>query len=71
MKLTISNMLFVKGGTAKTRAQLINKRTAELIEKFQLEAQTSPGNVLYKWTAIWDLLKLRYIGINDDNLAAP
>lgn len=69
-KMTMSDLLVVKGGTAATRAKLRNERTAELIEKFMLEAQSSPGRILYKWTAIWDLLKTRFIGKgNDDQLS--
>ncbi|XP_028408765.1 DELTA-thalatoxin-Avl2a-like [Dendronephthya gigantea] len=69
-KMTMSDLLVVKGGTPETRAKLRKERTAELIEKFMLEAQSSPGRILYKWTGIWNLLKQRFIGVgNDDQLS--
>ena len=68
-KLTMSDTLILKGGTAETRAQLREKRTAELIENFMCEAQSSPGNVLFKFTSVWDILKERFLGASDDNLA--
>ena len=68
-KLTMSDTLVLKGGTSETRAQLREKRTAELIDKFMCESESSPGNVQYKFTAIWELLKQRFLGASDDNFA--
>ena len=67
--MTMSDSLDLKGGSAATRAKLREKRSADLIEKFIEEAQTSPGNVLYKFTSVWQILKERYLGSNDDDLA--
>ena len=68
-KMTMSDTLVLKGGTSETRAKLREKRSAEDIQEFMKEAETSPGNVLYKFTSVWQILKERYLGTNDDDLA--
>ena len=68
-KMTMSDTLVLKGGTSETRAKLREKRSAEDIQEFMKEAETSPGNVLYKFTSVWQILKERYLGSNDDDLA--
>ena len=68
-KMTMSDTLDLKGGSAVTRAELRETRSADLIKKFLVEAQTSPGNVLYKFTSVWQILKERYLGSNNDDLA--
>ena len=68
--MTMSDSLDLKGGTTETRVKLRNERTAKLIEKFMNEAETNPGNVLYKWTAIWDVLKERYLKSSDKDMLA-
>ena len=68
-KMTMRNARHLRGGKPKTTAKLAEKGSPELIEKFLVEAQKSPGDVLYKFTAIWDLLQERYLGSNDDDLA--
>ena len=68
-KMTMSDSLVLKGGTSETRAQLRQKRTAELIDKFMCESESSPANLQYKFIAIWELVKERFLGASDDNFA--
>ena len=60
--ITTSSRFVVRGGTAETRAKLINERTDELIRQFMSEADITHEPVTYKFTAIWTMLQTRYLG---------
>lgn len=52
----------LRGGTLPTRAALNHKRTKELIEDFMDEAKTVSSPIQYKFTPIWNILKIKYLG---------
>lgn len=66
--LTMSETLTVRGGRPDTRAQLINHRTTELIQKFIDEANTTQTPVRYRFTPIWDILQWAFAGVRGDDL---
>lgn len=63
--LIMSSSLTVTGGTAETRAQLLNSRSAELIEQFMREGQTQPAIIGYTLVPIWEYLQEKSVGTPD------
>nr|CDY80179.1 COMPC8a-2_CRAME [Crateromorpha meyeri] len=60
--LSIYTLLVIRGGTAKTRAELYKNRTVEGIAKFMSEANATEMPIKYSFMPIWSLLQLRYLG---------
>ena len=60
--MSTSNKLTLLGGTTKTRSELQQTRTPELLAQFMREGETHPSPAIYKFASIWNVLKRRYIG---------
>ena len=67
MSMTVSNKLLLKGGTPGTRSKLHHDRSPALIQQFLQEAQTDPGAIEYRFLPIWEVLKIHFMGTNNDN----
>lgn len=63
--LNIKSSLTVTGGTAKTNIQVVNSRSAEVIERFMREGQTQPSIIEYTLVPIWEYLQEKTIGTPD------
>ncbi|KAI6659062.1 MAC/Perforin domain-containing protein [Oopsacas minuta] len=59
--LAIYTLLVIRGGTAKTRAELYKNRTVAGIAKFMSEANATEMPIKYNFMPIWSLLQLRYL----------
>ena len=63
--LNIKSSLTVTGGTAKTNIQVVNSRSAEVIERFMREGQTQPSIIEYTLVPIWEYLQEKTVGTPD------
>jgi len=60
--LATSEEITLRGGSAETRAALMDKVTPQLMEKFMLEANMTDQPISQQYISIWDLLKSRFLG---------
>lgn len=66
-KMSMSDYLTIRGGTAETRNELLKHRTADLIVKFMNEAKATKSAIQYTLTPIWEILQALYVGIDPEN----
>ncbi|KAL9987582.1 hypothetical protein ACROYT_G001917 [Oculina patagonica] len=66
-KMSMSDYLTIRGGTAATRNELFKHRTADLIVKFMNEAKATKSAIQYTLTPIWEILQTLYVGKDTPN----
>ena len=58
--MEMSSSITIRGGTTKTRNQLVYNRSHELITQFLDEGQTNPSPILFELKPIWQVLQEKY-----------
>lgn len=56
-KMSTSDRLIIRGGTAETRNNLLNERSKELIEQFMNDASESASSIQHTFRAIWGIVQ--------------
>lgn len=56
-KMSTSDRLIIRGGTAETRNNLLNERSKELIEQFMNDASESASSIQHTFSAIWGIVQ--------------
>lgn len=56
-KMSTSDRLIIRGGTAETCNKLLNERSKDLIEQFMNEASDSASSIQHTFRAIWDIVQ--------------